>query len=308
LIKLPLVTLVIPTLNREHTIGNCLESIIKQDYPSLEVIIVDGGSKDKTVPIALEYTAKIIYERGPLGKARQRGFSASKGEVLGMFDSDIVLPSKDWLFKAVEKFDQNGSVGIVWAANQYAPKNASIVAHCFFNLYRFFLRERLRKGEKLLPGGNSLILRKAFEEAGGFDPKLHFGEDLDLTHRIISLGYKMAIAEDPIIHNTMCSLKEFTRKQIWAASSLQMQDRVRRKLVDICMTWTAEKGRNTRGRIVGDAFSKHILISLYGMIQGIAKDKDYSWLLLPLLLSIRLTTHSAYFLKSEIIAVYKTLI
>jgi cellulose synthase/poly-beta-1,6-N-acetylglucosamine synthase-like glycosyltransferase len=302
------VTLVIPTLNRERIIGPCLESITKQDYPNLEIIIVDGGSRDKTIPIALKHTSKIIYEKGSLGKARQSGFEASNGEILGMFDSDIVLPSEDWLFKAVQKFQQNNNIGIVWAANQHAPQNASIVAHCFFNLYRFFLRERIRKGENLLPGGNSLILRKAFEEAGGFDLQLHFGEDLDLTRKIISLGYKMTVMEDPIIHHTMSSFKEFTRKQIWAASSLQMQDRVRRKLVDICMTWTAEKDRNTRGRIVGDAFSKHILISLYGMIQGIAKDKDYSWLLLPLLLSIRLITHSAYFLKSEIIAIYKTLI
>jgi glycosyltransferase involved in cell wall biosynthesis len=52
--NLPSISIVIPTYNGEQTLAQCLESIVKQDYPreKVEIIIVDGGSKDKTLDVA----------------------------------------------------------------------------------------------------------------------------------------------------------------------------------------------------------------------------------------------------------------
>ncbi|HEY4953157.1 MAG TPA: glycosyltransferase, partial [Verrucomicrobiae bacterium] len=52
----PLVSIVVPTRNSEAMIGNCLESVRQQIYPKIELIVVDGFSSDKTVPIARQYT------------------------------------------------------------------------------------------------------------------------------------------------------------------------------------------------------------------------------------------------------------
>ena len=297
--KLPKVSFIIPTLNRERTIGPCLESISNQDYPNLEIVIVDGGSHDSTVKIAFKYTSKVFLDNGPLGRARQTGADNSTGEILGIFDSDITLASPHWLRKAVHQFNENKNVGVVWPVNK-APQNASIVSSCYFN----FWSKRLEKSQGTLPGGNSLVLRKAFDEVNGFNIQLHFGEDMDLMYRIVRRGYDVVIFDCPIIHDSMHTLKEFTRKQVWGASSLMSikENEIKANILNACMTWRIS-GENTplvSRYILKEAFLGHILIGLEGMIEGLTKDRDYSWLILPLLLGIRTLVYGAYFSKRNL--------
>lgn len=294
---LPKVSFIIPALNRERTIGACLESIANQDYPNLEIVIVDGGSLDSTVEIASEYTSKIFFDNGPLGCARQTGANNSTGEILGIFDSDIILPSPNWLRKAVQQFSKNKNIGVVWPVNK-APQNASIVSRCYFN----FWNKRLEKTHGALPGGNSLILRKAFDEVNGFNVQLHFGEDMDLMHRIVRHGFQVAIFNCPIIHDSMHTLKEFTRKQVWGASSLLsiIDEKTKANMLGACMTWKIMGENNTSlasRYILKEAFLRHILIGFEGMIEGLTKDRDYSWLVIPLLLGIRTLIYGSFFVS-----------
>lgn len=60
--KYPFVSIIVPTLNEEKNIASCLESLANLDYPDYEIIVVDGGSKDKTVEIAKNYTNKVIVD------------------------------------------------------------------------------------------------------------------------------------------------------------------------------------------------------------------------------------------------------
>jgi glycosyltransferase involved in cell wall biosynthesis len=298
--ELPLVSFVIPTLNSERTIRQCLESMKNQDYPNLEIVIVDGGSYDSTVKISSLYTSKIFLDKGPLAHARQTGANNSIGRIMGIFDSNVVLPSSDWLRKAVQQFDKCKNIGVVWPLNK-APQNASIVSRCYFN----FWNKRLNSTMDALPGGNSLVLREPFSEVNGFNVRLHFGEDLDLMRRIISRGYNVVVFNYPIIHDSMHTLKEFTRKQIWGASSLFdiKDDEFRAIMLDSCMTWRSA-ARHIASPVSRHAFTealmKHILIGFHGMTRGLAKGKDYSWVIFPLLLSIRSFVYGAYYLKSKL--------
>jgi len=95
--KLPRVSFCIPTFNNEDTIEKCLFSIASQKYPDFEIIIVDGYSNDNTVTIAKKYTDKIFFERGVVGCARQKSIQEADGEILAIFDSDIVIPYENWL-------------------------------------------------------------------------------------------------------------------------------------------------------------------------------------------------------------------
>lgn len=291
---------VIPTLDSERTIGQCLESIKRQDYPNIEIVIVDGGSHDSTVKISSFYTSKIFLDKHSLAHARQTGADKSSGGIIGIFDSNVVLPSSDWLLRALEMFDEHRNIGIVWPLNR-PPQNASIVSRCYFN----FWNKRLASTKDALPGGNSLVLRAPFDEAKGFNVNLHFGEDMDLMRRIISRGYNAAVFNDPIIHDTMRTLKEFTRKQFWGASSLSSikDEELRKDLVDSCMTWesgTGNKSSPASAQIFKEALLNHVLVGLKGM-KGVAEDRDYSWFILPLLLSIRMIIYGVYFLKLAIL-------
>jgi len=286
------VSFIIPTLNRERTLEACLKSISNQIYPNKEIIIVDGGSRDGTLTIASKYATKIILDKGSLGQARQRSVEESSGEILGVFDSDIVLPTKDWTDRAVKKLLSGKNVGVVWPINK-TPANSSIITRCYLLLWQAKSKDFLtQKGKKwLVPGGNALILRKALQAAGGFNRTLKFGEDLELGRQIRKLGYEVVVFEEPIIHDTMWSLKEYTRKQIWGASSLATADM---SIVDLCLNWSDDKVDEKKSSFLRSAMSS-IAKSLGEMARGLARDRDAAWLVLPLLLSIRIIIYARYF-------------
>src|SRR5271169_5970613 len=87
------VSVVIPTLNSESTISSCLESIFSQTYGNLEIIVVDGYSKDRTVSLARQRGATVLSTTAKRSKARNEGAEFAKGNYLIFIDSDMELYS-----------------------------------------------------------------------------------------------------------------------------------------------------------------------------------------------------------------------
>ncbi len=91
---LPLVSIIVPTLEEEDNIENCLKSLLRIDYPRKEIILSDGGSQDKTVEIAKKFPIKIIVDshlpQGWIGKSYgcQIAFKEAKGSILLFTDAD----------------------------------------------------------------------------------------------------------------------------------------------------------------------------------------------------------------------------
>lgn len=102
----PNISVVTPTLNSERTLRLCLSSISMQDYPGeVEIVIADGGSRDKTLEIAQRYKTKIVRNKLKTGEAGKAvGAKAARGEVVAFVDSDNVLPDKNWLRRMVQPF------------------------------------------------------------------------------------------------------------------------------------------------------------------------------------------------------------
>ncbi|MDX1774833.1 glycosyltransferase family 2 protein [Oceanihabitans sediminis] len=100
----PLVSIIIPTFNRAHLIGETLDSVLAQTYQNWECIVVDDGSTDGTDVLMGEYVAKdcrFQYHHRPADRlpggnaARNYGFEVSKGEYIQWFDSDdLMVPEK----------------------------------------------------------------------------------------------------------------------------------------------------------------------------------------------------------------------
>lgn len=95
------ISIIIPTLNSEKYLSQCLSSIKKQNYKyKIEILIVDGGSKDKTIKIAKKFKTKIyknILKTGEAGK--MIGLKKSKYEYVLFLDSDNEIPNTNWIKK-----------------------------------------------------------------------------------------------------------------------------------------------------------------------------------------------------------------
>jgi len=131
---LPSISIVIPTYNSERTLAQCLESIVRQDYPRgrIEIIIADGGSKDKTLEIAKKFEVdKILHNplrTGEAGKAV--GVEAAKNEIILLQDSDNILNERRWLRKMVEPFEDASIIGAEPLYYTYRKEDSLITRYC----------------------------------------------------------------------------------------------------------------------------------------------------------------------------------
>jgi hypothetical protein len=91
----PAVSIVVPVYNRAGEIGDCLEALLAQNYPTyrLEIIIVDDGSTDGTAEVVSRYPVRLIKQPQNRGQsaARNAGVRAAQGEIVAYIDSDCIL-------------------------------------------------------------------------------------------------------------------------------------------------------------------------------------------------------------------------
>jgi len=185
----PAISVVIPAYNEEKLLPQCLDSLRKQDFDRpFEVIVVDGGSKDRTVNIARRFGARVIRQKGKgIGDARFLGCRKARGEIIANTDADAILP-RDWLSQIYAFFERNPQIGAVAGGFRWTAD-----AHWLLRFFSRFnsLGDRVigfLAGHYFFSGRNFAIRRTIYEKSGGFDPQLRYLEDCELASRVSKIS------------------------------------------------------------------------------------------------------------------------
>jgi glycosyltransferase involved in cell wall biosynthesis len=187
-------SIVIPAYNEERHLPACLDAIASQTVMPDEVIVVDNNSADKTDEVALSYPFVRLVHESTQGRvyARNRGFNAAKGDIIGRIDADTVLPPT-WVeqiqayYSDDDHFKKYAFTGGSDFYNIRFPRLCSwIMAQFVFRLNRFLC------GHYVLYGANMAIpthLWRAVRKDVCHRNDIH--EDLDLSIHLHRLGYEI---------------------------------------------------------------------------------------------------------------------
>ncbi|MFM1921387.1 MAG: hypothetical protein RLZZ303_3021 [Candidatus Hydrogenedentota bacterium] len=198
------VSVIVPSYNAERTLAECIEALLHQDYPDLEIIIVDDGSTDRTAEIAHGYEG-ITYIRqdnaGPAA-ARNRGAAAAKGEWLAFTDSDCIA-EPDWISALMAKVRANEGKGVVGVGGTYGIANPESLLARIIHAEIQARHARMKDEVDFLGSFNVAYERMAFEAVGGFDESFSqaSAEDNDLAYRLIDADGKLLFSKLAIVNH-----------------------------------------------------------------------------------------------------------
>lgn len=187
----PFFSIVIPTLNEEKFLPKLLNDLKNQKEKNFEVIIVDGGSIDKTRNIVSEYTKVLrltFLETKEKKVAHQRNYGAKAaiGKYLVFLDADTRLSSFfcKSLFKNINKL--KGLLFIPYAIPDEKDSQISLI----FNFSNFLIEISQYFGKPFSTGGNIIIERQLFFLIGGFSEDVYIGEDHELIQQAHQWGVR----------------------------------------------------------------------------------------------------------------------
>ena len=190
----PLVSIVTPSYNQAEFLAATLDSILAQDYPSIEYIVIDDGSTDSTPDVLNSYTGRVNWERhANAGQSRtlNKAWASARGEYLGYLSSDdLLLPH---------------AISTLVSALQTQPD--ALVAYCDFDLIDGKGRrtglvrapdyDYRRMVEELIcpPGPGALFRRSLFDQIGGWNEHLRKIPDFEYWLRAGRIGRFVRVPE-----------------------------------------------------------------------------------------------------------------
>jgi len=182
--NLPKVSIIMPSFNQGRFLEASIQSVLAQDYPNLEYIVVDGGSKDESVEIIRKYQDHLDWWVSEKDKghadALNKGFSHATGEILAWLNSDdIYFPNA--VSEAVAVLTSQPEVGMVYADAELIDDSGVTVGR--FGSKQTSYRQMLR-GSVHIPQATTFIRADVWRQVGPLDLSLFFSFDYDLWVKI----------------------------------------------------------------------------------------------------------------------------
>ena len=183
--SLPLISIVTPTYNMGRFLEETIQSVLSQDYPNIEYIVMDAGSTDETLAILKKYEDRLQFHSGPdrgTADAINKGFARSHGSVFAYLNADdIYLPGA--VSTAMQALASEPEAAVVYGNANWVDQNGGLLAP--YPVLPF--DAALLAQECFISQPAAFVRREAFEAAGRMDPDLQFAYDYDLWIRVARL-------------------------------------------------------------------------------------------------------------------------
>jgi glycosyltransferase involved in cell wall biosynthesis len=198
--KVPRVSVIVPSYNREKLVVKAIDSVLRQKYTDYELIVVDDGSTDNTKEILKNYGKRVEYiyqDNAGVSSARNAGIARARGEWIAFLDSDDEW-GVDYLSKQMEKVNANAQICMQATNCLYIDINGDATSYFEIN----GAIKHLRAQDYLLfedpfkfvilhmpwQLGSIIIKKQTLYKAGLFDINLRLSEDLDIVARVALHG------------------------------------------------------------------------------------------------------------------------
>jgi len=192
------ISAVITVYNKQNTIGKTLESLLAQPADFKEIIVVDDGSVDDSAKIVQELASKhknikyIFQKNQGVAGALNTGLKIAKGNFVVVLDDDVILDDH-WISKLMPYFENEKIAGVSGLTKLMNPKNiwAALAG------YNVEYRQSKINSEFVdhLSTANTIYRKSVLDKIGLFDTDFRYGQDNELSYRIIQAGYKLALSK-----------------------------------------------------------------------------------------------------------------
>lgn len=186
--SLPKVSIVTPSFNQAAFLERTILSVLEQDYPNLEYIIIDGGSTDRSLEVIEKYSDRLAgwvseKDRGQTD-AINKGFGRASGEILAWLNSDdTYLPGA--VARAEQVLRENPAADLVYGDANFIDEQDCVIG-------RFPARQtdydRLLKGYVHIPQQAAFFRASLWQKVGPLDPSFFFAMDYDLWVRLAKIS------------------------------------------------------------------------------------------------------------------------
>lgn len=187
----PLVTVITPSFNQGRFLEQTIRSVITQDYPKIEYIVMDGGSDDNSLDIIRRYEDRLTYwESVPdegQAHAINKGLKRAKGEILGWLNADdILLPES--LSRVVEVFKEKPNIDVVYGRLERIDESGLKIPTPILPKDKVIFSKQLVIGECVVNQPGSFWRRRIMEKAGTLDESLRYALDYEYWIRLALKG------------------------------------------------------------------------------------------------------------------------
>ena len=216
----PLVSIITPSLNQRRFIEATIDSVLSQDYPRIEYIVVDGGSTDGTLEVLAKYDGRLQWisepDRGQ-SDAINKGFRRAKGEILAWLNSDdTYMPGA--VRSAVGHLAAHPDCAMVYGDGNLIDEEGRVTGR--FPATEPFDLWRLVYVLDYILQQSAFFRREAVEAVGYVDERLHWGMDWDL---FIKIGKRFRVDYLP---KAMANLREHEAAKTFSGGTRRMAELV----------------------------------------------------------------------------------